>query len=156
MWKYIHVFQLNFEYIQLKVIYDDVSNLIHLDMNVVTFPFVYLYLPIFTVIYLASTTCHTLNSVLVPCDYWKKQTVFQKWLCMHPIRVLSMFLFDCLLSVSPLWPGVCFSLHQLLMDLSALSFLDRFFIRYAFKNLYFCLCWVFACGLLSSYSEHGP
>ena len=69
MWKDIHVFQLNFEYIQLKVIYDDVSNLIHLDMNVVTFPFVYLYLPIFTVRYLASTTCHTLNSVLVPCDY---------------------------------------------------------------------------------------
>ena len=44
---------------------------------------------------------------------------------MHPTRVLSMFLFDCLLSVPPQWPGVCFSLHQLLMDLSALSFLDH-------------------------------
>ena len=56
---------------------------------------------------------------------------------MHPTRVLSMFLFDCLLSVSPLWPGVCFSLHQLLMGLFALSFLDRFFIRYAFKKIIF-------------------
>lgn len=38
---YIHVFQLTFEHIQLKVICD-VSNLIHHDMDIVTFPFVYL------------------------------------------------------------------------------------------------------------------
>ena len=36
-----------------------------------------------------------------------------------------MFLFDCLLSVSPLWPGICFRLYQLLMGLFALAFLDH-------------------------------
>ena len=44
---------------------------------------------------------------------------------MHCARIFGMFLFDCLLSVSPLWLGICFRLHQLLMGLFALAFLDR-------------------------------
>ena len=70
---YLHVFQLTFEHIQLKVICDDVSNLIHHDMDIVTFPFVYLELCLPMVRYLASTACHTQNSVLVPRGYWKKK-----------------------------------------------------------------------------------
>ena len=43
---------------------------------------------------------------------------------MHSTRIFGMFLFDCLLSV-PLWPGICFSLYQLLMGLFALAFLGH-------------------------------
>ena len=44
---------------------------------------------------------------------------------MHPTSILSMFLYDSLLSVYPPWPGVYFSLYQLWMDLFALAFLDN-------------------------------
>ena len=125
---YLHVFQLTFEHIQLKVICDDVSNLIHHDMDIVTFPFVYLELCLPMVRYLASTACHTQNSVLVPRGYWKKkncQIVFERGLCVHRTSILSMFLYDSLLSVYPQWPGVYFSRYQLWMGLFALVFLDN-------------------------------
>ena len=44
---------------------------------------------------------------------------------MHSTSILSMFLYDSLLSVYPLWPGVYFNLYQLWMDLFALEFLDN-------------------------------
>ena len=44
---------------------------------------------------------------------------------MHSTSILSMFLYDSLLSVYPPWPGVYFSLYQLRMGLFALAFLDN-------------------------------
>ena len=44
---------------------------------------------------------------------------------MHSTSILSMFLYDSLLSVYPPWPGVYFSLYQLRMGLFALVFLDN-------------------------------
>ena len=55
----------------------------------------------------------------------KTQSVFQRGLCMHSTSILSMFLYDSLLSVYPSWPGVYFSLYQLRMGLFALVFLDN-------------------------------
>lgn len=63
------------------------------------------------------------------CPTWllkkKLSDCLSKGLCMHCTSILSMFLYDSLLSVYPQWPGVYFSRYQLWMGLFALVFLDN-------------------------------